>query len=73
MERGVPRNSFSSVDGTLIFGSGATVSVFAADGNTSVVNHHGTRVTAASISPNGLWVATGDSKGMVWKMINVGF
>ena len=67
MERGVPSNSFSCVDGTLIFGSGATVSVFPADGNPGVVNHHGTKVTAAAISPNGLWVATGDSKGMVCK------
>lgn len=73
MERGVPSNSFSSVDGTLVFGSGATVSVFVADGNTSVVNHHGTKVTAASISPNGLWVATGDTKGVVWELSDVVF
>lgn len=64
-ERGFPCNVLTSVDGTLIYGSGSVIALRPADERPLTVNHHSVKVTAASISPNGVWVATGDAKGTV--------
>lgn len=64
-ERGFPCNNICSLEGTLIYGSGTCVSLYPAGESAVVVNHHASKVTAVAISPNGLWIATGDAKGLV--------
>jgi WD40 repeat protein len=52
-------------DGTFIYGSGASIALYPYAEGPVVVNHHASKVTAVALSPNGLWVATGDAKGTV--------
>ena len=64
-ERGFPCSTISSVDASCVYGAGNSVVHHPAGGTPDLVSHHNFKVTAASISPSGSWVASGDARGNV--------